>query len=101
VENKIAKIEVIGSGCASCKKLYELAVRVSKDLNIGVEVEYSDDVQKGVLMGAMQFPVLAVNGKAVLTGSSDLEKVKKALKDQSGGEDISECCPCGGDCGCL
>lgn len=101
MENKIKEIEVIGSGCANCKKLHELAGKAAKELELGVEVKYTDDIQKALKMGVMQFPVLAVNGKVVLTGSADLEKVKKALKEQEGGEDISGCCPCGGDCGCL
>ena len=93
--NKITSIEVIGSGCANCKKLHELAVEAVKELNFSVEVGYSNDIQKALAMGVMQFPVLAVDGKAVLTGAtSDLEKVKKALNDQIG---ISGCCPCGGD----
>ena len=101
MENKIKSIEVIGSGCANCKKLHELAIKATKELNLAVEVGYSNDVQKALVMGVMQFPVLAVNGKAVLTGLADLEKIKKALADQGGKPDIPGCCPCGGDCGCL
>jgi glutaredoxin len=101
MENKITSIEVIGSGCASCKKLHELAVKTVQELDLGIEVGYSNDIQKALAMGVMQFPVLAVNGKAVLTGSADMEKVKKALSRQKGGDDQSDCCPCGGDCGCL
>ncbi|MDD4477394.1 MAG: thioredoxin family protein [Patescibacteria group bacterium] len=101
MEKKIKTIEVIGAGCAGCKKLHDLAIKAAKELEIDVKVEYTDDIQKAVKMGVMQFPVLAVDGKAVLTGTADLEKVKKALKEQEGGEDISGCCPCGGDCGCL
>lgn len=101
MENKIISIEVIGSGCANCKKLYELAVLAVKELNIGVEVVYSNEVQKALAMGVLQLPVLAVNGKAVLTGTADADKVKKALSQRKSGDNQSECCPCGGDCGCL
>ncbi|HOX29928.1 MAG TPA: thioredoxin family protein [Candidatus Paceibacterota bacterium] len=101
MENKIKSIEVIGSGCANCKKLHELAVAAVKELNLGVKVGYSDDIQKALAMGVMQLPVLAVNGQAILTGSADLEKIKKSLREQGGEEDISGCCPFGGDCGCL
>jgi predicted DsbA family dithiol-disulfide isomerase len=101
MESKIKSIEIIGSGCANCKKLHELAIKAAKELNIAVEVGYSNDVQKALAMGVMQFPVLAVNGKAMLTGSANLEKIKKALSDQGGEQDVSGCCPCGGDCGCL
>jgi hypothetical protein len=99
--NKITTIEVIGSGCANCKKLHELAVAAVKELNLGVEVGYSNDIQKALAMGVMQFPVLAINDKAALTGSADLAKVRKVLVEQNGEADVSGCCPCGGDCGCL
>lgn len=99
--NKIVSIEVIGSGCGNCKKLHGLAAAAAKELNIGVEVRYSDDIQKALAMGVMQFPVLAVNGKPVLTGAADMEKIKKVLDQGKGGDEPSGCCPCGGDCGCL
>jgi hypothetical protein len=101
MDHKITSIEVIGSGCANCKKLHELAVAAVKELNLGIEVGYSNDIQKALAMGVMQFPVLAVNSRAVLTGSADLEKIKKILREQGGDQDVSGCCPCGGNCGCL
>ncbi|MFA5742993.1 MAG: thioredoxin family protein [Candidatus Paceibacterota bacterium] len=100
MENKITSIEVIGSGCDNCKKLHELAVVAAKELNIGIEVGYSKDIQKALAMGVMQFPVLAVNGKAVLTGSqSNMEKVKKAIAGNAGESDGgNKGCSCGGKC---
>ena len=100
MENKITSIEVIGSGCANCKKLHEMAVVAAKELDLGVEVGYSDDIQKALAAGVMQFPVFTVNGKAVFTGAADMEKVKKVLSDNAGKQDVSGCCPCGGGCGC-
>jgi protein-disulfide isomerase len=99
--HKITSIEVIGSGCANCKKLHELAVLAAKELNLGAEVGYSDDIQKALAMGVLQFPVLAVNGKAVLTGVADIKKIKEVLGSQEPGGNPAGCCPCGGDCGCL
>ena len=85
MENKIESIEVIGSGCANCKKLHELVVAAVKELNLDVEVGYSNDIQRALAMGVMQMPVLAVNGKAVLTGAtSDVDKVKKAIAGNIG-----------------
>ena len=101
MENKITSIEVIGSGCDNCKRLHELAIKASQELNLGIEVGYSKDIQKALAMGVMQFPVLAVNGKAVLTGaSSDIEKVKKAITGEvsKAGESCSKGCSCGGKC---
>lgn len=99
MDDKITSVEVIGSGCANCKKLHELTILAVKDLNINVEVGYSNDIQKALAMGVLQFPVLAVNGQAAITGMADIEKIKIVLSRQIGGNEQSDCCPCGGDCG--
>jgi len=94
------KIQVLGSGCPSCHKLFELTKQAAKELNIPEEVEYSDDIKKIIEMGVMQMPVLAVDGKPVLTGSvDDIKEIKKVLtgKKASGGEG-EPACSCGGKC---
>jgi small redox-active disulfide protein 2 len=75
------KIQVLGSGCATCKSLYELTKKAVSDLGMKEEIEYSTDVSKIVEMGVMSSPVLAVNGKPVMVGSvPDIEKLKDLLK---------------------
>jgi len=82
MENNKTSIQVLGSGCPTCKKLYEITRQAVSELGIKTEVEYSTDVQKIIQMGIMQSPVLVVNGKSVLVGSvSDIEKIKKAIQD--------------------
>lgn len=73
------KIQVLGSGCSTCKNLFELTKKAVEELKIKAEVEYSTDVSKIIEMGIMQSPVLAVNGKAVMIGSGNLEKIKSVL----------------------
>ena len=75
------KIQVLGSGCPSCKKLFELTKKAVEELKLKTEVEYVTDIQKIVEMGMMSSPVLAVNGKPILTGFvPDIEKIKEAIK---------------------
>lgn len=74
------KIQVLGAGCASCKKLYELTSEIVKELNLGVKVDYITDVSKIVEMGIMSSPVLSVNGKPVMIGFiPNKEKIKDAI----------------------
>lgn len=74
------KIQVFGSGCPSCKKLFELTKQAVQELGIKTEVEYITDIQKIVEMGVMQSPVLAIDGKPVMTGPiSDIEKIKELI----------------------
>ena len=75
------KIQVLGSGCVTCRKLFEIVQRAVSELKMNVQVEYSTDVQKIIAMGLMQSPVLAINERPVLVGfTSDLEKIKKIIQ---------------------
>jgi len=98
------KIEVVGSGCATCKKLFEITQKAVSELKIDTKVEYITDIQKIIAMGLMQSPVLLVNNKPALIGfTSDIEKIKKIIKenveDKTEKEEIvSSGCNCGGNC---
>ena len=74
------KIKVIGSGCPTCKNLFELTKKAVSQLGIDSTVEYSTDVSEIIEMGVMQSPVLAIDGKPAMIGSGSLEKVKETLK---------------------
>ena len=94
------KIQVLGSGCPTCKKLHELTIRAVKDLKLETEVEYTDDIQKLLEMGVMSSPVLAIDGKPVSVGIvPSLEKIKDLINNE-GKEDTNSkgCCSCGGNC---
>jgi len=93
------KIQVLGSGCPTCKKLYELTKEAVAELDLKTEVEYITDVSKIIEMGVMSSPVLAVNGKAVLVGFlPSLEKIKSVLSTGEKAEVKSSKCCCGGKC---
>lgn len=94
------KIQVLGSGCPTCKQLYESTKKVVKELGINTEVEYITDVSKMIEMGIMTSPVLAVEGKPVLTGGGKSEKeIKNALQSNSKeNKDAVGGCACGGKC---
>jgi len=75
------KIQVLGSGCPTCKRLYETTKKAVTQLNLNEEVEYITDISKIVEMGVMSSPVLAVDGKPVLVGQvPDVEKIKNLLE---------------------
>ncbi|PIV37500.1 thioredoxin family protein [Candidatus Roizmanbacteria bacterium CG02_land_8_20_14_3_00_36_15] len=75
------KIQVLGSGCPTCKKLYEITQKAVSEMGMKEKVEYITDISKIVEMGVMQSPVLAVDGKPVMTGNtSDIKKIKSLIK---------------------
>jgi len=93
-------IQVLGSGCPTCKKLYELTQEAVKQLKIDEKVEYITDVSKIIKMGVMSSPVLVVNGKPVITGFvPDIEKIKNLItKSGESPEAAKSECSCGGKC---
>jgi small redox-active disulfide protein 2 len=74
------QIQVLGSGCNTCKKLFEITQKAVKELNILTEVEYITDIQQILNMGLVSSPVLAVNGKPILVGFvPNIEEIKKVI----------------------
>jgi len=75
------QIQVLGSGCPTCKKLFELTKQAIEELDLKTEVEYITDIQKIVEMGVMSSPVLAIDGKPAIAGFlPDVEKIKDTIK---------------------
>jgi small redox-active disulfide protein 2 len=99
--NKINNIQVLGSGCPSCKKLFELTKQAVNELSVNTEVEYVTDIQKIIELGVMSSPVLTINGKVVLVGQlPGLDKIKEIIS-ASNRENVNQPaggCSCGGEC---
>ncbi len=93
-------IQVLGSGCPTCKKLYDLTQEAVKQLGLDEKVEYITDVSKIIEMGIMTSPVLVVDGKPVMTGFvPDIEKIKQLILKKDGTEEGKKSsCSCGGGC---
>lgn len=92
-------IQVFGSGCANCKKLFELTKEAVKELELKTEVEYISDAQKIVELGVMSSPVLAIDGKAIISGSvPSLQKIKEAIIGSTSQSNSCQNCSCGGKC---
>ncbi len=61
-------IKILGSGCASCKKLYANTKKAVAETGINAEVEYITDMQKIMEYGIMKMPALVVNEQVVTMG---------------------------------
>lgn len=77
------KIQVLGSGCATCKKLYEITQKAVDEMGLKEKVEYltgSEGTQAIIKLGVMQSPVIVVNGNPVMTGfTPDIDRIKKLI----------------------
>ncbi|KUK77151.1 MAG: redox-active disulfide protein 2 [candidate division WS6 bacterium 34_10] len=92
-------IKVLGSGCPSCKKLYESVKHVVGE-NKEIQVEYITDITALLDAGIMSSPALMIDEKVVCSGRvPSEEEIKEYIdgnkveeKDPTGG------CSCGGCC---
>ena len=77
------KIQVLGSGCPTCKKMHEIVVKASGELGIKDQVEYisgDDGMQKIIELGVMGSPVLVIDGKPAMVGfTPNIEEIKSLL----------------------
>lgn len=77
-------IQVLGSGCMTCKNLYEITQKAVDEMRLNTKVEYitgNEGIQKIIELGAVSSPVLAVNGNIAMTGfTPDVEKIKSNIQ---------------------
>jgi len=99
MSNQILSIQVLGSGCPSCKKLLESVKAAVSELKLEVNVEYVDDIKKIVSLGVMSLPAMTINGEVVLTGYPlSSQKVKELIISQNTPvtPEKTDCCSCCG-----
>lgn len=76
------KIQVLGSGCPSCRQLFEKTKKIAEELSIKEEIEYSTDITKIISLGLMTSPVLVIDNKPVLfKGEKSEKEIKDALQN--------------------
>lgn len=75
------KIEILGSGCANCRRLEENAKEACKGLGIQAKIEKVQDYGKIASYGVMATPALVVDGEVKVYGwVPDVEEIKRMLK---------------------
>jgi small redox-active disulfide protein 2 len=74
------KIQILGTGCAKCKKLAELAETAAKELGIQYELEKVTELNDIMNFGVMVTPALVVDGDVKVAGKlPKIEDIKKML----------------------
>jgi len=78
----MTKIEVLGTGCAKCKRLFANAEQAVKELKIPAEVVKVEDLDAIVESGVMLTPALFINGEIVAEGRvPDVNEIKSMLTE--------------------
>lgn len=78
----MTKIEILGTGCAKCKRLFANVEQAVKELNLSAEVIKVEDLDAIVESGVMLTPALLINGEVVAEGRvADVNEIKELLKE--------------------
>jgi small redox-active disulfide protein 2 len=73
------KIEILGTGCAKCKTLYENTQEAAKEKGIEAEIVKVEDIPSIMKYGVMSTPALVVDGKVLFSGKAASASEIKAL----------------------
>jgi small redox-active disulfide protein 2 len=74
------KIEILGTGCPKCKKLFENALCAVGELKIEAEVAKVEDILKIMESGVMITPAIAVDGVVKSAGKVlSIDEIKKMI----------------------
>ncbi|MFC1554314.1 thioredoxin family protein [candidate division KSB1 bacterium] len=78
------KVEILGTGCPSCQKLYELTQEAVKELEIDVEIEKVEDLDRITDYGVILTPGFVVDGKVRSSGNVlSVNEIKKIITQNS------------------
>jgi small redox-active disulfide protein 2 len=74
------KIEVLGTGCMKCNKLYEAAKSAVTQAGVQAEVTHVTDLAELMKRGVMVTPALAIDGEIKAAGKAlKPEEIAKLL----------------------
>ncbi|MGL6225993.1 MAG: thioredoxin family protein [Thermoguttaceae bacterium] len=62
------KIQILGTGCAKCEKLYKMAAEAVQELGVSAEITKVTDIGEITSLGVMMTPAMLVDGKVVVMG---------------------------------
>lgn len=73
-------IQVLGTGCGSCKKMAATVERAANELGVAFELEKVTALEHIVASGVMATPALIVDGRVRVVGRAlSLDEAKKIL----------------------
>ena len=64
------KIEILGTGCAKCKTLYENTQKALEECGKSAEVVKVEDIPSIMKHGVMSTPALVIDGQVKFSGKS-------------------------------
>ena len=77
------EIKVLGTGCASCKALFNTVQQAVEDLGIEATVIKEEDLMKIISYNVLSLPALVIDEKVVAKGSRSLPEVIEIIKQNT------------------
>lgn len=62
------KVQILGTGCPKCRKLFETTQQIVKKSGIEAEVTKVDDINEIIKFGVMMTPAVVVDGVVKVVG---------------------------------
>lgn len=79
-ERKVKKLQVLGTGCPTCRKLAERVDLAAKELELDYELEKITDIDRITDFGVMATPALAVDGEVKSSGGlPSMDEIKNMI----------------------
>jgi small redox-active disulfide protein 2 len=78
------KVQIYGTGCANCQALEKGVRKAIDELNMNVEVEKIQDMDKIIEAGLLSTPGFAVEGEMKSVGRiPSVDEIKKWIKEKT------------------
>lgn len=76
------KIQVIGTGCDKCSRLFANVEQAVSNTGVSAEIEKVEDLMEIVKLGVMLTPSLMIDGKLAICGhSASVEKIEECIRE--------------------
>ena len=75
------EIKVLGTGCTSCRAMYENVVEIVGELGIDATVIKEEDLLKIMSYNILSLPSLVIDEKVVAKGPQNRKELVKILKE--------------------
>jgi small redox-active disulfide protein 2 len=73
-------IQVLGTGCAKCRTLYETVKKAVQETGVDAQVEKVEDIEKIMAFEILMMPGLVINGQVKAAGRvPGIEELKKLI----------------------
>ena len=75
-------IQVLGTGCAKCRTLYETVTKAVQESGVEAQVEKVEDIQKIMAFEILMTPGLVIDGQVKAAGRvPSVEEIKKLIAE--------------------